>query len=256
VRRITSLCVLLLVAGSAALFGQTAVTTRSTNLRRDSSTRHTPIRLLEAGKQLSLLSSQKRNGYYHVETSDSASGWVWAGNIRIDTAATVAPHLNSVAPGPVVIGPAVPGSNSLAGCGDGLWQHVYHPNRLLVMNECVTVTGTIVDDTKGRNSDGVRHEADGDTHGWLRPDPQFANLLDNGNMSAENGDLVFEIVCHYRVTQADAKPACSAFGDHTVIPPVGSHVAITGTFVQDTNHQRCNEIHPVSKILVVPKGSE
>ena len=251
-RRITSLCVSLLVAWSAALFGQTAVTTRSTNLRRDSSTRHAPIRLLEAGEQLSLLAPQKRNGYYHVETSDSASGWVWARNIRIDTAAAVAPHLENVAPGPVVIGPAVPGSNSLAGCGDGLWHHVYHPNRLLVMNECVTVTGTIVDDTNGRNSDGVRHEADGDTHGWLRPDPPFANLLDSGNRTAENGDLVFEIVCHYRVTQADAKPSCSTFADHTVIPPVGSHVAITGTFVQDTNHQRWNEIHPVSKILVVP----
>ena len=119
------------------------------------------------------------------------------------------------------------------------------------MNECVTISGTIVDATNGRNSDGVRHEADGDTHGWLRPDPQFANLLNNGNTTAENGNLVFEIVCHYPVTQADAKPACSTFGDRTVIPPVGSHVAITGTFVQDTNHQRWNEIHPVSRIVVI-----
>jgi hypothetical protein len=120
------------------------------------------------------------------------------------------------------------------------------------MNECVTVSGTIVDATNGRNSDGVRHEADGDTHGWLRPDPQFANLVNNGNTTAENGNLVFEIVCHYPVTQADAKPACSTFGDHMVIPPVGSHVAITGTFVQDTNHQRWNEIHPVTKIVILP----
>ncbi len=37
-----------------------------------------------------------------------------------------------------------------------------------------------------------------------------------------------------------------------VIPPVGSHVAITGTFVQDTNHQRWKEIHPVSRIVVIP----
>ena len=250
--RITFLCISLLLGWSATLVGQTAVTTRSTNFRGDPSTRHTPIRLLKAGEQLTLLSSQKRNGYYHVETSGGASGWALARNVRIDTAGAVAPRSDSVAPGAVVIGAPVPGSNSLAGCGDGLWQHVYHPSRLLVMNECVTITGTIVDDTRGRNADGVRHEADGDTHGWLRPDPQFANLLDNGNMTAEAGNLVFEIVCHYHVTQPDAKPSCSTFNDHTAIPPVGSHVRMSGTFVQDTNHQRWNEIHPVSRIVVSP----
>jgi hypothetical protein len=197
------------------------------------------------------LSSARRNGYYHVETSDSTKGWVLARNVRIDTTIVANPQPDSVGLSSVTIGPPNPGSNSLAGCGDALWQHVYHPYRLLVMNECVTVSGTIVDATNGRNSDGVRHEADGDTHGWLRPDPQFANLLNNGNTTAENGNLVFEIVCHYPVTQADAKPACSTFGDQTAIPPVGSHVAITGTFVQDTNHQRWNEIHPVSRIVVI-----
>jgi fatty acid desaturase len=65
-------------------------------------------------------------------------------------------------------------------------------------------------------------------------------------------NMVFEIVCHYEVTQTDAKPACSAFGDHTVIPRVGTHVRITGAFVQDNNHARWNEIHPVSRILVIP----
>jgi hypothetical protein len=251
VRRATFSCAFLIFVWSASLLGQSGITLRSTNLRRDASTSHQPIRLLQAGQQLTLLSPQKRNGYYHVETSDSTKGWAWAHNLRIDSAVAVVPHTDSAALSAVTIGPPVPGSNSLAGCGDGLWQHVYHPYRLLVMNECVTVSGTIVDDTNGRNSDGVRHEADGDTHGWLRLDPQFANLLDNGNKSAENGDLVFEIVCHYHVTQADAKPACSTFGDHIVIPPVGSHVAITGTFVQDTNHQRWNEIHPVSRIVVI-----
>ncbi len=251
-RRITFHCLSLFLAWSAALFGQTAVTTRSTNLRRDPSTRHTPIGLLEAGEQLSLLSLQKRNGYYHIVTGDSATGWAWARNVRIDTAVAIVPRLDSVALNPVTIGPPVPGSNSLAGCGDGLWQHVYHPYRLLVMNECVTVSGTIVDASNGRYHDGVKHEGDGDTHGWLQLDPQFANLLNNGNMTQEGGNLVFEIVCHYAVTQADAKPACSTFGDQTVIPPVGSHVAITGTLVQDTNHQRWNEIHPVSRIVVIP----
>jgi hypothetical protein len=89
----------------------------------------------------------------------------------------------------------------------------------------------------------VRHEGDGDTHGWLKVDPQFANLLNAGNASNEGGNLVFELVCHFKVTQTDAKPSCVGFKDTTTIPPVGSHVAITGSFVQDTNHAKWNEIH-------------
>src|SRR5438105_4882703 len=96
--------------------------------------------------------------------------------------------------------------------------------------------------------DGVRHEADGDTHGWLQVDSQFVDLINPGNRSDEGGNLVFEIVCHYTVTQSDARPACEGFADHTSIPPPGTHVAITGTFVQEKNHKQWNEIHPVSRI--------
>jgi hypothetical protein len=139
----------------------------------------------------------------------------------------------------------------MTGCGDGLWQHVYHPSRLIVLQDCVTVTGEIVDATKDQaqhQPDGVRHEGDGDTHGWLKVDPPFAKLIDAGNTSDEGGNLVFEIVCRYKVTQADAKPACGVFTDHTTIPPVGTHVAITGTLVREKNHKQWNEIHPVSRI--------
>jgi len=116
----------------------------------------------------------------------------------------------------------------------------------------VTVRGTIVDATNGKQHDGARHESDGDTHSWLQLDPAYRNMLDAGNTSDEGGNLVFEIVCHYTVKQADAKPSCVGFTDHTVIPPVGTHVEITGTYVQDTNHAKWNEIHPVSRIVVKP----
>lgn len=55
-------------------------------------------------------------------------------------------------------------------CDDSLWDHVYNPQRLTVQQKCVAVTGTIVDATNGKKADGVRHEADGDTHGWLNLD--------------------------------------------------------------------------------------
>ncbi|PYO98898.1 MAG: hypothetical protein DMD61_08755 [Gemmatimonadetes bacterium] len=129
---------------------------------------------------------------------------------------------------------------------------MYHPERLLVLQDCVTVTGTIVDATANQathQADGVRHEPDGDTHGWLNVDSEFANLINAGNMSDEDGNLVFEIVCHYPVSQQDAIASCQGFKDHTVIPPIGAHVAITGTLVREKNHKHWHEIHPVSRIV-------
>lgn len=144
-----------------------------------------------------------------------------------------------------------PGSISTKGCADGLWQHVYNPQRLLVFVGCDTVTGIIVDATHGKSRDGVRHEGDGDTHGWLKLDPEYAGMVNSGNINNEAGNLVFEIVCKYTVKQADAVASC----DHPSrlkIPPIGSHVRMIGSYVQDQNHAHWNEIHPVSSITVLP----
>jgi len=131
-----------------------------------------------------------------------------------------------------------------------LWTHVYHSYRLIVHQQCIAVTGTIVDASAGGEPDGVRHEADGDTHGWLKVDPQFQNLLNAGNQKDESGNLVFEIICKFPVTQADAKTACANYTDKVKLPPVGSHVRILGVYVQDTFHGQWMEIHPVTSIAV------
>jgi hypothetical protein len=96
------------------------------------------------------------------------------------------------------------------------------------------------------------HEGDGDTHGWLKVDAGFENLLNAGNLNDEGGNLVFEIICRFRVTQADAKTACQGYSDQVVLAPVGSHVKIVGRSVQDTFHAQWNEIHPVTSITVIP----
>ena len=137
-------------------------------------------------------------------------------------------------------------------CDQTLLTHVYHPNRLIIKKRCIAVTGTIVDATNGKRTDGIRHEKDGDTHGWLKPDPAFRNLLDAGNKRDEGRNLVFEVVCKYRVTQADAKPSCKGFEDLVNIPPVGSHVRIVGQYVEEKNHGKWREIHPVTSITVTP----
>lgn len=240
----------LLISGVALLWwttasGQTATVVRNVNLRPDPSSEYPALRLLTPSEPpLTLVEPSPESGYYHVRTSAGEEGYVWGRYVQVSTVPAVA-----AAPPPT--GAGVPGSASMVGCGDSLWQHVYHPSRLLVRQDCITVTGVIVDATAGQahhQPDGVRHEPDGDTHAWLQVDSQFVDLINAGNRSDEGGNLVFEIVCHYTVTQSDAQPACAGFADHTTIPPIGTHVAITGTLVQEKNHKQWNEIHPVSRI--------
>ena len=76
--------------------------------------------------------------------------------------------------------------------------------------------------------------------------------MNAGNVSDESGNLVFEIVCKFPVSQTDAKAACQGYTDHVTLPPVGSHVRIVGTYVQDTFHAQWMEIHPVTSITVIP----
>jgi hypothetical protein len=137
-------------------------------------------------------------------------------------------------------------------CDETLWKHVYRPDRFVVQEKCVTVTGTIMDATAAENQhrkDGVRHEEDGDTHGWLKLDPGQEKFLNDANRSAQGGNLVFEVVCKYGVKQQDAKAACVGFKSAVKIPAVGSHVAITGVWVLDTEHEKWFEIHPVTSIV-------
>jgi uncharacterized protein YgiM (DUF1202 family) len=219
---------------ASASFAQEATVVRNVNLRADPSTGNPPIKLLQSGTILTLLAPTQQDGFYHVKTQDGQEGWVWSKNITVSAILSPAPSTS-------------------AQCDDSLWDHVYNPQRLIVKQECIAVTGTTVDATNGKNADGVRHEADGDTHGWLKLDADFTNLLNAGNLSDEGGNMVFEIVCKYRVTQTDAKAACpQSYHNQVQLPPVGSHVRIVGTYVQDTNHAKWMEIHPVTSITVIP----
>lgn len=173
------------------LFAQTAKVTHNVNLRPDPSSEYKPIRLLTKSEQpLALLDPAPESGYYHVKTTSGEEDYVWGRFVSINTSVEETTE-------PIHLANPVPGSVSMVGCGDGLWLHVYHPSRLLVRQDCITVTGTIVDASAHHTADGVRHEQDGDTHGWLKVDPQFESLINAGNTSDEEGNLVFELVCHY-----------------------------------------------------------
>ncbi|MBS0394571.1 MAG: SH3 domain-containing protein [Proteobacteria bacterium] len=228
-----------LLAGPLLAAAQEATTNRNANLRRDPSTASPALAVLPRGARVTLVDAGEDGGFYHVRTEDDQVGWIYAKLLTL--AARV----------PAGAGEA-PLAAHVASCDATLWNHVYHPARLIVKDACISVTGTLVDATAGRKADGVRHEADGDTHGWLRVDPEFAGLLNAGNRNEEGGNLVFEVICHFPVTQKDALSACSGYHDPVTLPPPGSRVRITGSYVQDTFHAQWNEIHPVTSITVIP----
>jgi hypothetical protein len=239
-RRI-SICLFLLLACPLSIRAQNATTNRNAILRRDPLKTSPVIARLPKGDRLTLVDQNPDSDFYHVRTEDDQVGWITSAALTISKA--------PLAPPPAPPTPAPPVDTT---CDPAIQTHVYHPTRLIVKQQCTAVTGTIVDATAGKEHDGVRHEQDGDTHGWLKLDPGFENLLNAGNLSDEGGNLVFEIVCKFTVTQADAKAACQGYTNKVALPPVGSHVRIVGAYVQDTFHAQWMEIHPVTSITVIP----
>jgi hypothetical protein len=237
-----ALCILWSLPLQLAL-AQQATVTKAAVLRQEPGATSAAEAHLQSGDKVTLLDLTPEHGYYQVKAQDGKEGWVFSKSIKI----MASPSSSEPALDPEVTPIAQ------EACDDTLWQHVYHPTRLIVKQQCITVSGTIVDATNGREPDGVRHEADGDTHGWLKLDPQYQDLLNPGNISNEGGNLVFEIVCKFvPPTQADAQPACSAYSSSVQIPPIGSHVRIVGSYVRDTNHAQWMEIHPVTSITIDP----
>jgi len=237
-----ALAALLVLVLSSCVSAQEATTNHNVILRRDPSTSSPALAHLSQGVRLTLVDATTTNNFYHVTTEDDQVGWVYANFVTLSPAQPAPP------PPPPVTGPP---------CDASISAHVYHPSRLIVKQECIAVTGTIVDATSNQSrhqADGTRHEKDGDTHGWLKLDAGLENLLNAGNMSDEGGNLVFEIVCKYPIspTAPDAKVACQSYTDNVTLPPVGSHVRIVGRYVQDTFHRKWMEIHPVTSISVIP----
>ena len=124
-------------------------------------------------------------------------------------------------------------------CDTSLWQHVYHKKRLLLKEQCKTVTGIVISKKK---------EKDGDFHIKLKLDKGQENLLNTKNLNNQDSCLVIEPICVNKVTQADALDFCEWCINHIFIPNKGQHVKVTGSYVLDSKHGWM-EIHPVTEIL-------
>lgn len=129
------------------------------------------------------------------------------------------------------------------GCDDTLWQHVYHPQRLVVVEKCISVTGTIHHGKK---------EPDGDEHIQVQVDSAFSGLLNDKNNTVQQSSLVIEPICQNAVTQTDAMAACRDFHSDVDIPKKGERVRVLGSYVWDTESGHgWMEIHPVTKIDII-----
>jgi len=132
---------------------------------------------------------------------------------------------------------------------------VYHPDRLRVIETCTTVSGAVR---------SVYDEPDGDVHFDLQLDPAYTHLLTPASYSLQHGRLVAEIVPADEPGCTRGRPPRPATGsyDYGVCtgadespPAIGSHVAVTGPYVLDEDHDGWAEIHPVWAISTAPPGS-
>ena len=139
-----------------------------------------------------------------------------------------------------VSGPESVPSNA-AQCNQSLWNYVYNPGRLQVLDPCISVTGTVEE---------IRKEADGDVHIIFRLDQQFESLLNDKNISRQRGDLVLEPICQGTIRQADAEEPCSGYSGPYFEPEVGQRYQVWGTYVHDADHG-WNELHPVTSMQLI-----
>jgi hypothetical protein len=129
--------------------------------------------------------------------------------------------------------------------------------------------------------------ADGDYHIWVKLDPGYGKkyltkasygLKDTSSTylgptkvspslvhgKSYSGLLIAEPICQHKVTLKIAMASCiptkGTYLHKILIPPDGSHVCITGSWVTDDQHEGpypkgWAEIHPVSNIhMVKPTG--
>src|SRR6267378_8070179 len=148
--RRTALWVLLLLVCPFSVLAQQATTNRNVILRRDPATTSPALEHLAKGDRLMLVDANADSGFYHVRTEDDQVGWVLSKYVS----------LSPTPPSPAL---ATPTAASGETCDPTLEAHVYHPQRLIVKQPCIAVTGTIVDATATetvKQPDGVRHEKD------------------------------------------------------------------------------------------------
>jgi hypothetical protein len=135
------------------------------------------------------------------------------------------------------------------GCNSSLWNFIANPpGRFNIINQCVTVTGTVL---------SINPQPDGDTDFPLALGPPYKNMVTNANFnSVMKGGIWSEMICQRPETSPEVQPfkrgECNGFnGPLFNVPQVGQHIRVTGTYLLDLREQGRAEIHPVSSIELI-----
>jgi len=133
-----------------------------------------------------------------------------------------------------------------AHCDESLWAHVWHPARLKIIKECITVKGFVT---------FTSVQEDGDQHLGIKLDPEFTYLINEQNIQHHNGALLTELICQNPTDNPSALAACKDFEHYINVPARGTYVRVTGTYILDTQHNSWAEIHPVTSITILEEPS-
>ena len=134
-----------------------------------------------------------------------------------------------------------------AQCDPTLWDHVYHPQRLNILELCTQVSGTIKE---------IMPQPNGDYQIRLALDPNYNFMVNQANVDQQKGSMVLETICQNPSQLQDAVQSCQGLTSTVNIPPVGTHIVATGSYVLDLEHDKLAEIHPVSSIgIILPNGT-
>jgi hypothetical protein len=142
-------------------------------------------------------------------------------------------------------------SSSLKTCNNSLWNFIANPpGRFKIINQCVTVTGTVL---------SITREPDGDTDFPLALDLQYKNMVTKANFNPlMRGGIWCEMICQHPEISSEIEPfkrgECTGFNARLIfnaLPQVGQHLVVTGAYLLDLREGGHAEIHPVSSIRLI-----
>lgn len=132
-------------------------------------------------------------------------------------------------------------------CDQTIWQHVYAPSRLFIIQPCVAMTGII---------ERVDKEEDGDDHIYFKPDNPPPGLTNFFNQFLAGGDIIAEPVClsDIDIREKTIEETCRGYENRVIVPKKGTRVKMYGSLVLD-KAVGWIEIHPVTNIEEINTGS-
>jgi hypothetical protein len=153
--------------------------------------------------------------------------------------------------------PAKSGSTKAKSSGGGTggahpnWECITHRDRLQVLNNNATVTGTVIPAGDG----GSHYAPDGDLVFAFKPDPQYSNMVNDVNKINKKygGGLWVEGVCQKanKAKEPRHQGDCKCNATKFPKPKNGQRLRITGAHVKDVGEEGHLELHPIYSMEVI-----